>query len=167
MRFGRYGGFVGCTGYREEPSCDYTSDLDPKAETTPADEAEIEPCEKCGRPMALRRSRFGAFYGCTGYPECKNIRRIGPAPEPPKDTGITCPECKEGTIQEKRSRRGKVFYSCSRYPKCKFALWNRPVDEPCPSCGHPFLTEKVTKKKGTQRLCPAEGCGYAVSVDAD
>jgi len=168
VRFGRYGGFVGCTGYREEPSCDYTSDLEPKAEAeAQAEEAEIEPCEKCGRPMALRRSRFGAFYGCTGYPECKNIRRIGPAPEPPKDTGIACPECKEGTIQEKRSRRGKVFYSCSRYPKCKFALWNKPVDEPCPRCGHPFLTEKVTKKKGTQRLCPAEGCGHAASVDSD
>ncbi len=172
VRFGRYGGFVGCSGYREEPSCDYTSDLEPKADgaATPAageDGAEIEPCEKCGRPMALRRSRFGSFYGCTGYPECKNIRRIGPAPAAPKDLGIACPECKQGTLQEKRSRRGKIFYSCSRYPDCKFALWNRPIAEACPRCGHPFLTEKTTKRKGTQRLCPAEGCGYSIDVEAD
>ncbi len=167
VRFGRYGGFVGCSGYREEPSCDYSSDLEPKVETEtpPTEAAEVEPCEKCGRPMALRRSRFGTFHGCSGYPECKNIRRIGPAPAAPRDLGIGCPECKQGTIQEKRSRRGKIFYSCARYPDCKFALWNKPVDEACPRCGHPFLTEKTTKKNGTQRICPAEGCGYSASVE--
>jgi len=165
VRFGRYGGFVGCTGYREEPSCDYTSDLEAgPAAAEPAEEAEVEPCEKCGRPMALKRSRFGTFYGCTGYPECKNIRKIGPKPEPPKETGVGCPECGEGTIQEKKSRRGKIFYSCSRYPKCKFALWNKPVAEPCPSCGYPLVTEKTTKRKGTVRLCPREGCGWEEPV---
>jgi DNA topoisomerase I len=165
VRFGRYGAFVGCTGYREEPSCDYTSDLEPKAEgATPAEGEEIPPCELCGRPMALRRSRFGTFYGCTGYPECKGIRKIGPAAAPPKETGVGCPECGEGTIQEKKSRRGKLFYSCSRYPKCKFALWNKPVAEPCPRCGYPLLTEKTTKKKGTVWLCPKEGCDYEVEA---
>jgi len=161
VRFGRYGAFVGCTGYREEPSCDYTSDLEPKAGAT-ADQPETapEPCEKCGRPMALKRSRFGVFYGCTGYPECKNIRKIGPEAAPPKDTGVECPECKQGTILEKKSRRGKIFFSCSRYPKCKFALWNKPIDESCPHCNYPLLTEKTTKKKGTVWLCPNEGCGY-------
>jgi DNA topoisomerase-1 len=61
----------------------------------------VAPCELCGRPMALKRSRFGVFYGCTGYPECKNIRKIGPAGGAPKETGVGCPECGEGTIQEK------------------------------------------------------------------
>ncbi len=161
LRFGRYGAFVGCSAYRKDPPCDYTRDLEPAAEGEgPAADAEIEPCEKCGRPMQLRRSRYGAFYGCTGYPECKNIRKIGPRAEPPKDTGVTCPECKQGTIQEKKSRRGKVFFSCSRYPDCKFALWNRPVDQPCPKCGYPLLTEKTTKRKGTRWLCPNEGCDH-------
>ncbi|HEX9799528.1 MAG TPA: type I DNA topoisomerase [Thermoanaerobaculia bacterium] len=165
VRFGRYGAFVGCAGYREEPSCDYTSDLEPKPEAPAAAEGEeTPPCELCGKPMELRRSRFGPFYGCTGYPECKNIRKLGPKPEPPKDTGIRCPECGEGTIHEKKTRRGKLFYSCSRYPKCKYALWNKPVEEPCPQCGHPFLTEKTTKKKGTVWLCPKEGCGYEVEA---
>ncbi|MCM2268980.1 MAG: type I DNA topoisomerase [Thermoanaerobaculia bacterium] len=165
VRFGRYGAFIGCVGYREEPSCDFTSDLEPKAEAQATPEGEeIAPCELCGKPMELRRSRFGPFLGCTGYPECKNIRKLGPKPAPPKDTGIGCPECGKGTIQEKKTRRGKIFYSCSRYPDCKYALWNKPVEEPCPQCGHPFLTEKTTKKKGTVWLCPKEGCGYEVEA---
>ncbi len=162
VRFGRYGAFVGCTGYREEPSCDYTNDLEPAANGASAEQPETapEPCEKCARPMTLKRSRFGVFYGCSGYPECKNIRKIGPKAAPPKDTGVACPECEKGTIQEKKSRRGKIFYSCSRYPECKFALWNKPIAEPCPRCNYPLLTEKTTKKKGTVWRCPAEGCGY-------
>jgi len=165
VRFGRYGGFIGCSGYRAEPSCDYTSDLEAKPQAAAeTDSAEVAPCELCGRPMALRRSRFGTFLGCTGYPECKNIRKLGPQPAPPKDLGIGCPECGKGTLQEKRSRRGKVFYSCSRYPDCKYALWNKPIDETCPSCGHPFLTEKTTKKKGTVWLCPKDGCGYEIEA---
>ena len=153
----------------------HTSDVEPSAGAGAAtgaegESAEIAPCEKCGKPMALKRSRFGTFYGCTGYPECKNIRKIGPAAPPPKDTGIGCPKCEKGTIQEKKSRRGKIFFSCSRWPDCDYALWNKPIAEPCPRCGHPLLTEKATKKKGTVWLCPQEGCGYEIeapeSVDA-
>jgi DNA topoisomerase-1 len=166
VRFGRYGPFVGCTGYREEPPCDYTRDLaaGAAAGTPESEPAEIPPCEKCGKPMALKRSRFGPFYGCTGYPECRNTRRIGPAAAPPKDTGVVCPECSQGSILEKRSRRGKIFFSCSRWPDCKFALWNKPIPEPCPHCGFPLLTEKTTKRKGTVWLCPNEGCGYEIEA---
>jgi len=126
---------------------------------------EIPPCEECGRPMALRRSRFGTFYGCTGYPDCKGIRKIGPQAEPPKPTGVACPECGKGEIEEKRSRRGKLFYSCNRYPDCKFALWNRPVLKPCPDCGAPFLLEKTTKRTGTRLVCNTEGCGHSEQVE--
>jgi len=165
MRFGRYGAFVGCSAYRREPPCDYTRDLEgPSAGAAAEPETEVAPCEKCGRPMALKRSRFGVFYGCTGYPECKNIRKIGPRAEPPRDTGVGCPECGKGSIHEKKSRRGKTFYSCSRFPDCKFALWNKPIAEPCPRCGNPLLTEKTTKKKGTVWLCPKEGCGYEIEA---
>lgn len=34
-----------------------------------------ELCELCGKPMILKQGRFGQFLGCTGYPECRNIRR--------------------------------------------------------------------------------------------
>jgi DNA topoisomerase-1 len=192
MRFGRYGTFVGCSGY---PTCKYTRDLEPAGATggaagspatndggapsggTPGDPGttgaganggaaeEIPPCEECGRPMALRRSRFGTFYGCTGYPECKGIRKIGPKAEPPKPTGVACPECGKGEIEEKRSRRGKLFYSCNRYPDCKFALWNRPVLKPCPDCGAAFLLEKTTKRAGTRLICNTEGCGHSEQVE--
>ncbi len=163
MRFGRYGGFIGCSTY---PDCKYTRDLDSpgdgagESEGEAASEEEIPPCEKCGKPMVKRRSRYGTFYGCSGYPECKNILRTGPAAEAPKGTGIKCPECGEGELMEKKSRRGKIFFSCGRYPDCKFALWNKPVEEPCPECGFPLLTHKTTKKKGPHLACHKKECGY-------
>jgi len=171
MRFGRYGAFIACTNY---PTCKYTRNVESaNAEEAPAAEGtvegapaeEIPPCELCGKPMALRRSRFGTFLGCTGYPECKNLRKTGPAPAAPKPTGVPCAECGKGEMVEKRSRRGKVFYSCSRYPDCKNALWNKPVNKPCPTCGAAFLMEKTTKKFGTQLVCNTEGCGYVEAVE--
>lgn len=33
-------------------------------------------CEKCGRPFKIGRGRWGKFLACTGYPECKNIKKI-------------------------------------------------------------------------------------------
>jgi DNA topoisomerase-1 len=170
MRFGRYGPFIACSNY---PDCKYTRNLEePAAAEAPANggaEEEVPPCEVCGRPMALKRSRFGTFYGCTGYPECKNIRKIGPQAAPPKPTGVPCPECGKGEIVEKRSHRGKTFWSCNRYPDCKFSLWKRPVPRDCPECGANFLLEKVTKKHGLQYVCNTEGCGYvedAAEVEA-
>jgi DNA topoisomerase I len=167
MRFGRYGPFIACSNY---PECKYTRNLEEPAAAgdgagEAATEEEIPPCEECGRPMALKRSRYGTFYGCTGYPECKSIRKIGPKAEPPKPTGVACPECKQGEIEEKRSRRGKTFWSCNRYPDCKFSLWKKPVRVECPECHAPFLLEKTTKKAGTQYVCNTEGCGYVVSAD--
>jgi DNA topoisomerase-1 len=114
--------------------------------------------------MVLRRSRFGTFYGCTGYPDCKGIRKTGPKAAPPKPTGVLCPECKKGEIVEKTSRRGKAFWSCNRYPDYKFSLWKKPVAKECPDCGALFLLEKVTKRNGTQYVCNTEGCGYVESV---
>jgi DNA topoisomerase-1 len=162
MRFGRFGPFIACSNY---PDCKYTRNVEePAAADSPAAnggaEEEIPPCEVCGRPMALKRSRFGTFYGCTGYPECKNIRKIGPQAAPPKPTGVTCPECGQGEIVEKRSFRGKTFWSCNRYPDCKYSLWKKPVLRECPDCGASFLLEKVTKKHGVQYVCNTEGCEH-------
>lgn len=65
-----------------------------------------------------------------------------------------------GELQEKKSRFGKMFYSCNQYPKCKYALWNPPIEEPCPECGHVLTTRKTTKRKGTMRVCPIKECGF-------
>jgi len=169
IRFGRFGGFVACSTY---PECTYTRNLEepaaaaaPNADGSAPAEEEVPPCEECGRPMALKRSRFGQFYGCTGYPECKNIRKIGPEAVPPKPTGVSCPECGKGEMMEKRSRRGKTFWSCSRYPDCKFSLWKKPVQKECPDCGAKFLLEKVTKKAGTQYVCNTEGCSFVEDAE--
>ncbi len=176
MRFGRFGAFVACSNY---PECKYTRELNtPAAPASPAvangdsagaapaaAEEEVPVCPDCGRPMQIRRSRFGTFWGCTGYPECKGILKTGPKPEAPKPTGVACPECGKGEIEEKRSRRGKTFWSCNRYPDCKFSLWKKPVGKECPDCHAPFLLEKTTKKLGTQLICNTEGCGYAESYE--
>jgi len=158
IKLGRYGRFLACTGY---PECKYSRPLGDKGQVE-AEEPELsdQKCDKCGAPMAIKQGRFGKFLGCSNYPTCKNIQPM----EKPKDTGIQCPACGKGTFLEKKSRRGKIFYSCSTYPKCKNALWNKPVDRPCPACGAPFVTEKVTKRNGTEHLCVAEGCGWKEQV---
>jgi DNA topoisomerase-1 len=62
---------------------------------------------------------------------------------------------------QRKSRKGKIFYSCGDYPKCDYALWNEPINKPCPKCAWPILTVKDNKKTGRQILCPHEGCGYS------
>jgi DNA topoisomerase-1 len=91
-----------------------------------------------------KNGRFGPFVGCSGYPDCKYIKK-----EPPKTMGIPCPECKQGELVERRGRYGS-FYSCSRYPDCTFSVNQRPSTEPCPNCGG-----LVVAARGGARRCLA------------
>jgi DNA topoisomerase-1 len=164
IRWGRNGEFLACSNY---PRCKATSNFarDDQGRIIALEKEQVltdEACEKCGRPMQVRFGRYGKFLGCSGYPECTNIRKQARAAVA---TGVTCPECRQGEIQQKWSRRGKAFYSCSRYPKCTFALWDRPVPEPCPKCQAPFVVEKTTKRAGTTRRCIREGCDYQEVVE--
>ena len=161
IRLGRNGRFIGCTKY---PDCDYTRDLN--ADKADADVPEIIPdrkCPECGSDLQVKKGRYGKFIGCTAYPKCKHIESM----DKPEDTGVTCPKCSKGTLLKKKSRRGKIFYSCSTYPKCDYAVWNEPLNEPCPKCGWPILTLKTTKRAGTQKVCPVKECGFAESVEQD
>jgi DNA topoisomerase-1 len=89
-----------------------------------------ETCPDCGRQLQRKFGRFGPFVGCSGYPECRYIKK-----DPPKSTGVTCPQCKQGEIVEKRTRFG-LMYGCERYPDCDFAVNHPPIaDRPCPECG--------------------------------
>jgi DNA topoisomerase-1 len=97
-------------------------------------ETTNEVCDKCGSPMIVKRGRFGKFLACSRFPECRGTRNLS-ASGGSANTGVTCPECKQGDITEKKSKKGRIFYSCNRYPDCKFALWDRPVKTPCPRCG--------------------------------
>ncbi|MBI3303465.1 MAG: type I DNA topoisomerase [Deltaproteobacteria bacterium] len=164
IRWGRNGEFLACSNYPQcKATCNFTRD--DQGRIIALEKEQIltdEVCEKCGKPMQVRFGRYGKFLGCSGYPECTNIKKQG---RPAKSLGVTCPECREGDIQQKWSRRGKIFYSCSRYPKCTFALWDRPVPEPCPQCQAPFVVEKTTKRAGTTRRCIRDGCSYQEAVE--
>jgi DNA topoisomerase-1 len=159
IRLGRNGRFIGCTHY---PECDYTRDLNAdKADAEPKEVIEGRVCPACGSPLEVKNGRYGKFIGCSAYPKCKHIEPL----ERPEDTGVTCPKCKGGTLQKKKSRRGKVFYSCSTYPACDYAVWNEPIAEPCPKCGWPVLTLKTTQRKGAEKVCPQKECGYSETLE--
>jgi DNA topoisomerase-1 len=160
VKWGRSGEFLACSRYPEcKSTANFTRDVDGTIAVA-KEETTTEVCDVCGRPMQIRFGRYGKFLGCSGYPECKTVRpMVRPVP-----TGIQCPDCKEGEIMEKRSRTGKTFFSCNRYPRCRFATWDRPVAEPCPQCGAPFIVEKTTKRAGTVRRCLSEGCKYSQTV---
>ncbi len=161
IRLGRRGRFIGCDGF---PECDYTRSLDEDGESASEPEVvEGRTCPECEAPLIIRTGRYGKFIGCSAYPKCKHIEPI----EKPTDTGVECPECHKGTMVSRKSRYGKIFYSCSCYPDCKYAVWNEPINEPCPNCEWPILTLKTTKRKGTEKICPQKDCGHSESVDSE
>ncbi|WP_062231731.1 type I DNA topoisomerase [Fictibacillus sp. FJAT-27399] len=103
------------------------------------DEPAGEDCELCGHEMVFKMGRYGKFMACSNFPECRNTKPIV------KDTGVECPECHEGTIVERKSKKRRIFYGCSRYPECEFVSWDKPVGRTCPKCSK-ILVEKKTKK---------------------
>ncbi len=130
VKLGRYGKFVGCTNY---PECRYIRNMD--GSVRPEPEMLDEICPECGKQLQRRVGRYGPFTGCSGYPDCRYIKK-----DPPISTGVTCPQCNQGELIEKRSRFGSIFYSCSRYPDCDCAVGNPPEkDHPCPECGSLLL----------------------------
>ena len=112
-----------------------------------ADKTDI-PCEKCGANMVVKVSRYGKFFACPNYPECKFTK-----PFVTNTTGV-CPEC-GGAVIGKKSKKGHAFYGCSNYPTCNFMTWDKPTDEKCPSCGSTLF-----KSRGGKVHCLKEGCGY-------
>jgi DNA topoisomerase I len=199
IKWGKHGSFIACTGY---PECTNTRELNvdlpdvDKADLTEQD--AVEYCENCGRPMVLKKGRFGQFYACSGYPDCKTTKQIGgeqkksdvPLDEKcpqcgnnlvlkhgrfgeftacsnypkckfvkQKTIGVPCPNCTEGQVVERRSKRGKTFYGCSRYPDCDFVAWGKPLPEKCPECGSSYLIEKWLKA-GPVAQCPNGECKY-------
>jgi len=206
IKWGKHGSFIACTGY---PDCTYTREL--TVDLPDVDNADLteqgdeEYCQNCGRTMVLKKGRFGQFYACTGYPDCKTTRPVGgtqkkadvPLDEKcpqcgnnlvmkygrygeftacsnypackyvkQKTIGVKCPECSEGEVVERRSKRGKTFYGCSRYPDCNFVTWAKPIAEKCPDCGSPYLLEKWLKSGATLQ-CPNQECKYKKVVEPE
>jgi len=154
IKWGRHGRFLACPGYPEcKNTKEFVQEASGQVKVVEPVSGSTEKCEKCGKPMIVKTSRFGKFLACSGYPECKNTKAI--------TTGVKCPQpnCK-GELAQKRTKRGRTFYACSRYPDCKFALWDRPLPRPCPDCGAPFLVEKFGRHSGPKAVCHNKDCGY-------
>ncbi|MFH1075463.1 MAG: type I DNA topoisomerase [Pseudomonadota bacterium] len=167
IKAGKNGLFLACSAF---PECKFTSNftrdekgnIQPVAGQTANYESTDISCEKCGKPMIKRDGRYGPFLACSGYPQCKNTKPLKGETRPqPEPTGVACPEkgC-TGDLAARKTRKGKTFFGCTRYPDCKYAIWNRPLPEPCPECGAPFLVEKSTKSKGSFLACLIESCKY-------
>ena len=97
-----------------------------------------ETCPECGHPLIYKHGRYGKFIGCSNFPACRHLEPIL------TKIGVKCPKC-GGDLVEKRTRRGRTFYGCANYKKdgpdsCEFAVWKRPLPQPCPACGG-LLTE--------------------------
>jgi len=129
-KIGRYGAFLSC------PRCGATrktAEAEAQGETLGAESPFSEiTCDKCGRPMAMKRSRFGQFLACTGYPECKNTRRIkkdGQLAAPDRVLEEKCPEC-GAPLVEKHGPYG-TYIACSRRPDCPY-IKQEKLGIPCP-----------------------------------
>ena len=150
--------FLGCSGY---PDCKTAMSINVMQEmeeeqgegdgTPKPKEVCEEKCEKCGSEMIFKMGPYGKYMECTNS-ECGFRKPYR------KSTGVTCPKCGEGTIVERKSKRGTIFYGCNKYPNCDFVLWNEPTGEKCPDCGS-LLVKKVLKK-GTVISCSNVKCGY-------
>ncbi|HSU61286.1 MAG TPA: type I DNA topoisomerase [Bryobacteraceae bacterium] len=204
IKWGKHGRFLACTGY---PECtntrEVTVDLPDGDNASLGEQDETEYCENCGRPMVLKKGRFGQFYACSGYPDCKTTKQIGgeqrkdvaleeKCPQcgsnlvqkfgrfgefvacsnypkckyvKQKTIGVPCPNCSQGEIVERRSKRGKTFYGCNRYPECDFVAWGKPIPEKCPECGSSYLIEKFLKA-GPVAQCPNAECKYKHPIEA-
>jgi len=146
LKKGRFGQFLACTGY---PDCKTTKQLG--AGQKPQDVPLDEPCPQCGNKLVKKFGRFGEFVACSNYPKCKYVKQ--------KTIGVKCPNCSEGAIIERRSKRGKTFYGCNRYPDCDFVAWGKPLPEKCPECGGSYLIEKFLKS-GAFAQCPNGECKF-------
>ncbi|HEX3746847.1 MAG TPA: type I DNA topoisomerase [Bryobacteraceae bacterium] len=146
LKKGRFGTFFACSGY---PDCKTTKQIGGTQKK--ADVALEEKCPSCGNHLVLKSGRFGEFTACSNYPTCKYVKQ--------KTIGVKCPECSEGEVIERRSKKGKTFYGCNRYPDCKFVAWGKPVAEKCPECGNPYMIEKWLKA-GPVWQCPNAECKH-------
>ncbi|MFI3887471.1 type I DNA topoisomerase [Streptococcus parauberis] len=110
-------------------------------------------CDLCGHPMVIKLGRFGKFYACSNFPDCRNTKAIT------KEIGVTCPICQKGQVIERKTKRNRIFYGCDRYPECDFTSWDIPVGRTCPKSGD-YLVEKKIRGGGKQVVCSSEMCDY-------
>ena len=122
------------------------------------DEVSDVKCDKCGRMMVIKMSRYGKFLACPGYPECKNVKPFVVTIDVP------CPVC-GGQVQVRKTKRGKNYYICENNKNteetCKFISWDKPKagepwnpeeeKEKAPKRTARKTKRKTTKKKTTKK----------------
>ena len=121
IKWGKFGRFLACSTY---PECKNTREI-PRVCSLEPDDAQTEEapeCEKCGKPMVLKRGRFGEFMACSGYPECRNTKKLAGTADSPKvkqDVPLDekCPACGKN-LAIKHGRYGE-YTACSDYPTCR------------------------------------------------
>ncbi|MCV3471114.1 type I DNA topoisomerase [Campylobacter sp. CNRCH_2015_0814] len=116
-----------------------------------------ETCPDCGGELAIRKGRYGEFIACLNFPKCKYSRNLKQEIQNEEKSekklntiGVKCPNCQEGEIVERFSKRGK-FYGCSAYPKCNYISKYKPSEEKCSECGETLIIKEL--KKGTFLEC--------------
>ncbi len=87
-----------------------------------------ELCPDCGRNLVIRTGRFGRFISCSGFPDCHYRRSVV------NKTGALCPLCSGDLVERKTRQKKRIFYGCNNYPTCTFAMWEKPIPDPCPKC---------------------------------
>ncbi len=123
-------------------------ELTGKRVAVPAEESDVK-CEKCGRTMVVKSSRFGKFLACPGYPECKNTK-----PMPADEIKQPCPKCGAKLVKRNSKKTGKAFYGCTNYPQCDFASPGLPTGDVCPECGSYIITGRG-RKYCMNSACPS------------
>ncbi len=152
IRWGKHGSFLACSGY---PECTNTREIAieaPDLDSADASQEKEEFCENCGRPMVLKRGRFGQFWACTGYPDCKTTRRLDAQQKQPEvKLDALCPQCGKQLVV-KHGRYGE-FTACSGYPNCKYIQQNLVEGFKCPKCKQGDVAEKRSKRGKTFYSC--------------
>ncbi|MBQ8345623.1 MAG: type I DNA topoisomerase [Clostridia bacterium] len=159
VKNGRFGKFAACPNY---PQCRNTKPL-----VTPAAEGEeAKPekaavvadfkCEQCGADMVQRVGRYGTFFACSRFPECKFTK------QKTRELGVDCPKC-GSAILIKTGKNRTLFYSCEKYPSCDFSSWDMPLKETCPQCGGMLF-----RKKGQPvMVCHNKECGFKKPMEEE
>lgn len=112
-----------------------------------------EVCPLCSRKLVKKIGRYGSFFACSGFPDCRFTK------QPHAGTGVKCPLC-DGEILERRSKKGRTFYGCSNYPQCSFVSWDRPLPKTCPRCAANLVEKKAFRGSKVSVRCSNKECDY-------
>lgn len=121
-------------------------------------EVSEEVCPQCGRQLVVKEGRYGKFLACPSFPDCRYTQPLW------ETTGVACPQCGEGELVVRRTKKGRKFYGCNRYPECEFVVWDEPSGRKCPRCGGLLVVKK--EKNGRLELeCASRECRFQTTQE--